>query len=178
MERPTERRRGYHPGPKQPLQGHHKAHTADVPMCHPGANRRQDQDPTDYTGTHPVPCGPEWTRTVRQPGNLRSPGSVQSDLRGHCSLCPGGWAWTGSGALPPLPATCAWVPWAQRARRAVSVAVEVISGQQVLVLCPRLRIRETTKEPTPMQTHEGLFTSSSLGPNIPDTAEQGLGPRD
>ena len=28
-----------------------------------------------------------------------------------------------------------------------------------------------------MQTHEGLFTSSSLGPSIPDTAEQGLGPR-
>ena len=27
-----------------------------------------------------------------------------------------------------------------------------------------------------MQTHEGLFTSSSLGPSIPDTAEQGLGP--
>ena len=28
-----------------------------------------------------------------------------------------------------------------------------------------------------MQTQEGLFTSSSLGPSIPDTAEQGLGPR-
>ena len=28
-----------------------------------------------------------------------------------------------------------------------------------------------------MQVHEGLFTSSSLGPSIPDTAEQGLGPR-
>ena len=28
-----------------------------------------------------------------------------------------------------------------------------------------------------MQTHQGLFTSSSLGPSIPDTAEQGLGPR-
>ena len=28
-----------------------------------------------------------------------------------------------------------------------------------------------------MQTHVGLFTSSSLGPSIPDTAEQGLGPR-
>ena len=28
-----------------------------------------------------------------------------------------------------------------------------------------------------MQTHEGVFTSSSLGPCIPDTAEQGLGPR-
>ena len=27
-----------------------------------------------------------------------------------------------------------------------------------------------------MQTHEGLFTSSSLGPSIPDTAEQGLEP--
>ena len=31
------------------------------------------------------------------------------------------------------------------------MAVEVISGQQALVLCPRLRIRETTKEPTPMK---------------------------
>ena len=28
-----------------------------------------------------------------------------------------------------------------------------------------------------MQTHKGLFTSSSLGPSVPDTAEQGLGPR-
>ena len=27
-----------------------------------------------------------------------------------------------------------------------------------------------------MQTHERLFTSSSLGPSIPNTAEQGLGP--
>ena len=27
-----------------------------------------------------------------------------------------------------------------------------------------------------MQTHEGLFTSSSLGPSVPDTAEH-LGPR-
>ena len=45
------------------------------------------------------------------------------------------------------------------------------------LLCPRLRIRETTEKPTPMQTHEGLFTSSSLCPSIPDRAEQGLGPR-
>ena len=28
-----------------------------------------------------------------------------------------------------------------------------------------------------MQTHEGLFTSSSLGPSIPHTAEQRLGPQ-
>ena len=45
------------------------------------------------------------------------------------------------------------------------------------MLCPRLRIWETTKEPTRMQTHEGLFTTSSLDPSVPDTAEQGLGPR-
>ena len=51
------------------------------------------------------------------------------------------------------------------------------AGEQRL-LCPRLRIQETTKERTPMQTHEGLFTSSSLGPSAPDPAEQqGLGPR-
>ena len=28
-----------------------------------------------------------------------------------------------------------------------------------------------------MQVQEGLLTSSSLGPSIPDTEEQGLGPR-
>ena len=28
-----------------------------------------------------------------------------------------------------------------------------------------------------MQVHEGLLASSSLGPTIPDTAEQGFGPR-
>ena len=29
-----------------------------------------------------------------------------------------------------------------------------------------------------MQVHEGLLASLSLGPSIPDTAEQRLGPRD
>ena len=43
-------------------------------------------------------------------------------------------------------------------------------------MCPRLRIRETTEEPTPMQVQEGLLTSSSLRPSRPDTVEQGLGP--
>ena len=28
-----------------------------------------------------------------------------------------------------------------------------------------------------MQAHEGLLASSSLGPSVPATAEQGLGPR-
>ncbi|XP_048962681.1 uncharacterized protein LOC118353533 isoform X13 [Canis lupus dingo] len=45
------------------------------------------------------------------------------------------------------------------------------------LLCPRLRIRKTMEKPTPKQTHEGLFTSSSLCPSIPDSAEQGLRPR-
>ena len=49
-------------------------------------------------------------------------------------------------------------------------------NKMLKVLCPRLRFRETTKEPTAMQVHEGLFTSSSLGPSILHTAEQGLGP--
>ena len=44
-------------------------------------------------------------------------------------------------------------------------------------VCPRLGISETTEKPTPMQTHEGLFTSWSLRPSTPDTAQQGLGPR-
>ena len=118
-------------------------------------------------------------------------GMGQSDSQGasgHQGLCTATWeVCTPSvlraqdGRVPghflPSPHPRAWVPWAQRACGAISVAMEVISGQQALVLCPRLRIQETTKEPTPMQTHEGLFTSSSMGPNIPDTAEQGLGPR-
>ena len=44
------------------------------------------------------------------------------------------------------------------------------------LFCPRLGIRDTTEKLTPMQTHEGLFTSSSLCPSTPDIAEQGLGP--
>ena len=51
------------------------------------------------------------------------------------------------------------------------------SEEDVYLLCPRLRIRETTKEPTPMQAQEGLLASLSLGPSIPITAEQGLGPQ-
>ena len=43
------------------------------------------------------------------------------------------------------------------------------------VLCPRLRIQETTEKPTPIQTHVRLFTSSSLCPSIPNRVEQGLG---
>ena len=45
------------------------------------------------------------------------------------------------------------------------------------VLCPRLRIQETTEKPTLIQTHVRLFTSSSLCPSIPNRVEQGLGSR-
>ena len=51
-------KRGHHPVPKQPLHGHCKAHTADVPTFLPGAARCQGQDPTNYPGTEPVSHGP------------------------------------------------------------------------------------------------------------------------
>ena len=178
MERYPERRRGHHPGPKQPLQGRHQVHTADVPTGLPGAARCQGQDAQTFLGLRLCPLGQE--------------GLGQSDSQGasgHQGLCTATWeVCTPSvlraqdGRVPghflPSPHPRACVPGAQRACGAVSVALEGRSGQQALVLCPRLQIRETTKELTPMQTHEGLFTSSSVGPNIPDTAEQGLGPRD
>lgn len=59
---------------------------------------------------------------------------------------------------------------------------ELLSGlgknidQYLGMLCPRSRFEETTKEPTGMQSHEGLLTSSSLGPSIHHAAEQELGP--
>ena len=49
---------------------------------------------------------------------------------------------------------------------------------RTFLLCPRLRIRETTKEWTPMKAHKGLLISKlELGPSIPIAADQGLGPR-
>ena len=76
----------------------------------------------------------------------------------------------------PVPSCCRqggdWVlPWVGGDRGSAKV------GGDMGVLCPRLRIRETTKELTPMQTHKGWFPNSSLRPSTPDTAEQGLGPR-
>ncbi|KAM8963806.1 uncharacterized protein AAEQ78_013166 isoform 2-T4 [Lycaon pictus] len=66
----------------------------------------------------------------------------------------------------------------QRSRDLGTPAFELMLSLLLTIeLCPRLRIRETTKEPTVMQAHEGLLTSSSLDPSIPDTEEQGLGPQ-
>ena len=42
---------------------------------------------------------------------------------------------------------------------------------------PKIANPRNHQKPTLMQTHEGLFTSLSLCPCIPDTVEQGLGPR-
>ena len=131
VETPPERRRGHRPGPDQPLQGRCQAHTADVPTCLPEAARRQGQDPTDTTVTQPVPGA----RT----------GLGQSDSRGtsgHQGLCKAPWevcapsvqgAWAARAPgrfLPSPPRACA--PGAQRAHRAVSVALEGKSGQQAL----------------------------------------------
>ena len=96
---------------------------------------------------------------------------MESDLGGLYSLCPVGRGWLGSGALPPLPEPLCLCAWGTEGLRGGSVALEGMSGQQALVLCPRLLIRETTKEPTPMQTPEGFFTSWSLGPSAPNTEE-------
>ena len=68
------------------------------------------------------------------------------------------------------------MPGEQRAYGAVSVTLDRMSGQQALVLCPRLQIQETTDEPTPMKTPEDIFTSWSLSQSAPDTAEQGFEP--
>ena len=58
-----------------------------------------------------------------------------------------------------------------------------LPASDVLWLCflpqtvvPKIANMRNLQEPIPMQTHEGLFTSSILYPSIPDTAEQGLGP--
>ena len=42
--------------------------------------------------------------------------------------------------------------------------------------CPRLRIREPSEKPTVMQTHEGLFTTSSLCPSVPNKRSMDLDP--
>ena len=178
MERYPERRRGHHPGPKQPLQGRHQVHTADVPTGLPGAARCQGQDPQTFLGLRLCPLGQE--------------GLGQSDSQGasgHQGLCTATWevcapsvlrAEDGRvlGHLLPSPHPHACVAGAQRACGAFSVPLEGMSGHQALVLCPRLQIRETTKEPTPMETPEGFFTSWSLGVISPNTAEQGRGSRD
>ena len=46
----------------------------------------------------------------------------------------------------------------------------------MVVLCPRLRIRETTKEPTPMQTHEGLLQAGAWVQVYPTQRSRDLDP--
>ena len=59
---------------------------------------------TDFTGTQPVPCRPEWAGQSDSQGASGHQGlcKVTSEVT---SLCPGGRAWPGSRALPPLPAS-------------------------------------------------------------------------
>ena len=93
-------------------------------------------------------------------------GLGQSDGQGasdHQGLCKATWEVSapsvkGAGAgwflryFLPSPHLCACVPGEQRACGAVSMTLEGMSGQQGLVLCPKLQIQETTEEPSPMQT--------------------------
>ena len=80
------------------------------------------------------------------------------------------------GYLLPSPYHCACVPGEQRAYGAVSVTLDRMSGQQALVLCPRLQIQETTDELSPMQTPEDFFTSWSLSPMHPTQRSRDLDP--
>ena len=86
-----------------------------------------------------------WDRvTAREPQVTRVCGS---DLGGLCSACPGGRGWPGSGALPPLPASPCLCAWGTEGLQGGSVALEGMSGQQALVLCPRLRICNSNSKP-------------------------------
>ena len=137
-------------------------------MCIPGAARRQSQAPQTLLGLSLCPAGQEGL------GQCDSQGAS-----GHQGL----WKVTWEVCAPSVQGAgvgcvlghfhhslhpCAW---GTEGLRGSSVALEGMSGQQGLVLCPRWRIRETTKELTPMQTPEGFFTSWSLGPSAPDTEE-------
>ena len=134
----TREEEGAPPRPHQPLQGHHHAQPADVPMCLPGAARCQGQDPQTFLGLRLCPLGQE--------------GLGQSDSQGasgHQGLCTATWLVCApsvlgakDGRVPghflPSSHPRACVPGAQRACGAVSVALEGMSGHQALVLCPRL----------------------------------------
>ena len=161
---------GVHPRPKQPLQWRCQAHPADVPTCIPGAARRQGQAPQTLLGLSLCPAGQEWL------GQSDSQGASghQGLWKATWEVCAPSVQGAGAGRVPghflPSPHPCACVPGAQRACGAVAWPWKGCQDNG-LVLCPRLRIRETTKEPTPMQTPEGFFTSWSLGPSAPDTEE-------
>ena len=95
-----------------------------------------------------------------QEGLGQSDGQGASDHQGLCkatwevsapSVKGAGDGWV-LGYLLPSPYLCACVPGEQRAYGAVSMTLDGMSGQQALVLCPRLQIQETTNEPSPMQT--------------------------
>ena len=103
-------------------------------------------------------------------------GAVWSDLGGDTGS-------SGSGAKHPTPQSAS-PPQKSPKRISQNPAFTLPASEMLLVLffylrllCPRLRIRKTMEKPTPKQTHEGLFTSSSLCPSTPDIAEQGLGPQ-
>ena len=70
VERPPERRRGHHPGPNQPLQGRHQAHTQlTSPRAYQGRPDTRVRTPRTLLGLSLCPAGRRgWDRvTVREP---------------------------------------------------------------------------------------------------------------
>ena len=145
-----------------------------------------------------VRCTSAWEMHLRGQGGVGVSASGLQRAALCCSLRPGpdgrecGWlsGSSGSGAEYPAPQSAGASTEEPRSPRVSAASLRTLCLLYLhpsffclfvffylRLLCPRLRIRETTEKPTPMQTHQGLFTSSSLRPSTPDTTEQGLGPR-
>ena len=145
-----------------------------------------------------VRCTSAWEMHLRGQGGVGVSASGLQRAALCCFLTPGpdgrecGWlsGSSGSGAEYPAPQSAGASTEEPPSPRVSAASLRTLrslclpTSKLLLVLffylrllCPRLQIRETTEKPTPMETHEGFFSSSSLRPSTPDTVEQGLGPR-
>ena len=119
---------GVPPRSHQPLQGHQQQHPADIPTClpldqMPGSRRNRLYWDSGYAPR----ARRAWDRvTARKPQVTRVCAKRPGGL---CSLCPGGCGWLGVGLFLPSLHSLDCVPGAERACRAVSMALEGMSGQ-------------------------------------------------
>ena len=119
---------GVPPRPHQPLQGRRQQHPADIPTClpldqMPGSRRNRLYWDSGYAPR----ARRAWDRvTARKPQVTRVCAKRPGGL---CSLCPGGCGWLGVGLFLSSLHSLDCVPGAERACRAVSMALEGMSGQ-------------------------------------------------
>ena len=127
---------------------------------HSRAARRQCQAPQTLLGLSLCPAGQEGLGQSDSHGASGHQGLWKVTWEVCAPSVQGAGVGCVLGHFLPSPHPCAW---GTEGLWGGSVALEEMSGQQGLVLCPRWRIRETTKEPTPMQTPEGFFTALQAG---------------